>query len=691
MRVDPSVPRAPEPSEVQGVMGAAACHDRRLFESLNEGIWERDLGTNEVWYSPRYKSLLGFEDHELPNLVGAVRDRVHPDDVNAVQAAYDLAASSAGAGECPARIRCKDGTYRWFRGRFKVWRDVAGSAGRLVGALYDVHDQVMATEALRAHQAVLEARVSERTRGLEAALQLAEAQRLAAEEANRAKAIFLAHMSHELRTPLNGVLGMTQLAQDLALGSEQRRYLELAQQAGQSLLAILDDVLDFARAEAGRLQLRDESIDLAGLAAEVLRSFMPSVRRKGLQVGFDFIGEIMQVRADAGRLRQLIGNLLGNAIKFTDLGRILLIVAVEGAGPGRCRVRLRVRDTGAGMDDATAARVFEPFEQADDGMDRRHGGPGLGLSVVRTLARLMGGDVAVRSRPGQGSEFRVELFLALDPGQAAPLATDSAITRHAWVLVRDDEQAQGIAKRLARLGCTAEVIPEVGLAIERLWSADARPAPDCVLIGEDTLDRQTDFARLRQGLPAGVPVTLLLRPDFDLSTVHAATEQWQVRIAIAPMTPADLRALLQPATPRNANGPGREPIAFELRAQPSVLVVEDNLLNQIIAREMVAALGLRPAVVGSGEEAMISCRSTPPDLVLMDVQMPGMDGLETTRRLRALQATGELRRFPIIALTAHAMAADRQASLAAGMDEHLTKPVQLEQLRSVLSHWLTAH
>ena len=699
MSVDPSVsPPAVPPVASDGVLESAARHDRRLFESLNEGVWERDLATDQVWYSPRYKSLLGFEDHELPNLADAVRDRVHVDDRAKVQAAYDRAAVS-GIGECEARILTKEGGHRWFRGRLRVWPGPAGHPGTLVGALYDVHNQVMAAETLQAQQAVLEERVVERTRKLAMALQLAEAERRAAEDANRAKASFLAHMSHELRTPLNGVLGMTQLARDLAFGAEQRRYLELAQQAGQSLLAILDDVLDFARAEAGRLQLREERVDLAALAAESLRGFMPTVRRKGLQVGFDYLGEITHVRADAGRLRQIIGNLLGNAIKYTDAGRVLLIVAVDAIDAGQCRVRLRVRDTGTGIDAATQARIFDPFEQGDSGMARRHGGTGLGLSVVRTLAQQMGGGVAVRSRPGAGSEFRVELCLGLEPdaplvtthlglGPDAPLPTTEP-GGHAWLLVGDVVQAQGIGKRLSRLGWTAEILPTLADAVERLEGAHGARLPGCVLVAEDALARHADLARLRQALRAGVPVTLLLRPDFDLSTVHLAAEQWHMRIAIAPLTPTDLRAVVAPEptiVPARALAPAA--VGAHQRARCSVLVVEDNPLNQIIAREMVAALGFHPAVVGSGEEAVLSCRSTPPDLVLMDIQMPGMDGLETTRRLRALQDAGELRRFPIIALTAHAMASDRQASIAAGMDEHLTKPVRLDQLRSVIGQWL---
>ena len=664
-------------------MSTGPRNPERVFASLAEGVWERNLVTGEVWYSPRYKALLGFEDGELPNTMETMRSRLHPDDLAGVEQVLLVATACLGESECTARMLNRNGEWRWVRARVKVWPDAHGSPEWLVGALADVHDDWVASVALKAQHNVLEERVTERTRGLEAALQEAE-------RANAAKASFLAHMSHELRTPLNGVMGMTQLAQALATGREQRRYLELALQSGQALLRILDDVLDFARVEAGRLQLQDEDIDLAQLAAETLRSFMPEVRGKGLDVGFDYVGDITRVRADAGRLRQIISNLVGNAIKFTDRGRVLLIVEVQAADAGTCLVRLRVRDSGIGMPEATAARVFEPFEQGDSGTNRRHGGTGLGLSIVRMLARMMGGDVSVRSRPGLGSEFRVELRL---PAQAEqPLqslaAADTAHVR-AWVLARNRALGEGLCKRLERIGWTTELMADVGVAIDRLRAAGPERAPQCVVIGEDALAPGTGIAALRRALPASAPLTLLLRPDFDLDAVHGVADQRNVRVVFAPLVPADLHALAHPAERPPAavhTTPLQLPAAAT--AQRHVLVVEDNLMNQIIAREMVAALGLASVVVGSGEDALASCLSTPPDLVLMDIQMPGMDGMETTRRLRALQASGELRHFPIIALTAHAMASDRQASLEAGLDEHLTKPVQLETLRSVLERWL---
>ncbi|CAN5856176.1 hypothetical protein BH11PSE8_BH11PSE8_31220 [soil metagenome] len=694
----------------------AEANDRRLFDSLSEGVWERDLRTGEVWYSPRYKEMLGFADDEFPNDMEAMRVRIHPDDLATLQQTYASATAQLGSAGCQVRLQLKNGGWRWFRGRATVWPDASGQPAVLVGALYDVHEQVLATEALEAQRAVLEQRVRERTRGLETALAQAEAQRLAAERANEAKANFLAHMSHELRTPLNGMLGMNQLAQLLAENDEQHHYLELARQSGVSLLRILDDVLDFASADSGSLELQQDEFDLAELAADCLRSFMPHMRKKGLQVGSDYLGEITRVKGDARRVRQIVSNLLSNAVKFTVQGFVLVTVEVEpesaddtdpGANVARtCRVRLKVRDSGIGMDPATAQRVFDPFVQADSGIGRRYGGTGLGLSVVSLLASLMEGKVAVRSAPGEGSSFSVELRLGVAVDQPLrALAAARLPTGCVWLLGRSVASGRHIRNRLARIGWSCESLADVQEALAVLRSgrsADGsveHAAPGCVVLSEASITHPPELAALLAELPPELPVTLLLRPDFDIRKVRIAAEPGRVRLMFSPMTPADLYTLVRPRqlTPSapsaevavSADASGAAPEAPAQHGKANVLVVEDNALNQIIAREMVAALGLAPSVASSGEEAMACCEKDPPDLVLMDIQMPGMDGLETTRRLRALQADGRLPRFPIIALTAHAMDSDRLESLAAGMDEHLSKPIQLDRLRSVLRHWLS--
>ena len=702
---DKTRPPKTTPAPRPGLLAAAAHHDRRLFASLHEGVWERDLKTDEAWYSPRFKELLGFTEDGLPNKLEAIRDRLHPDDLIALRDIYTLATERMGSAEGQVRMLTKSGEWRWFLVRARVWPDANGRPDVLVGALFDVHEQVLVTEALQSQQAALEQSVRERTQRLEDALRLADSQRLAAERANEAKARFLAQMGHELRTPLHGMLGMNQLARPLATGDDQRRYLDLAHQSGVALLRILDDVLEFTRADAGKVQLQDVPFDLAELAAETVRGFMPEARTKGLQIGFDYVGGITQVRGDPGRVRQLLSALLGNAIKFTEKGYILLVVEaeVEPDPAGMCVVRMKVRDSGIGMDEATVQRVFEPFEQADSGIARRHAGTGLGLSVVRLLAGLMGGEVAVRSRPGHGSSFWVDLRLTADASQPAhdlmgerPAA--QRVSGHAWLIGRTASSGKHIQMRLARTGWSCELLDDTRAAIAALSNGGPQRAPACVVIGEAESMPPADLSRLCSLLAPGVPVNLLLRPDFDLHNVRAATEHAQVRVVISPMTPSDLNALVRPATPATELPPAAtvtpgwawpsSPAGSAAPDRPHVLVVEDNTMNQIIVREMIAALGLYAAVVGSGEEAMNFCRDVSPDLVLMDIQMPGMDGLETTRRLRALQAEGRLPKFPIIALTAHAMTIDADASLSAGMDEHLTKPIQLELLRSVLQRWL---
>ena len=779
----------------------------RLLESLNEGVWQRDIVTGQAWYSPRYKQLLGYADHELPNDAAGFAERVHPDDREAVdqvrqaamasfepcsgegrmrvrsgdwrwfratvrvwpdaegrpavlmgsvtdvhaekQAALDMkalaerfdramaasseahfertagdndfymsprlptllgypagtpapsaetfmgwvhpddregllaarqrAASRPGSWDHSYRLRHLDGSYRWFSGRGRSeWDDQGGL--RITGMIGDIHAQKLAQEELAQHREQLQRMVEDRTQRLSQALAQAEAAREAAERANLAKATFLGHMSHELRTPLNGVMGMTQLALRLASSETQRRYLGLAEQSGQSLLRILDDVLDFAKAEAGKLQLVDEVFDLPRLVAETVRGFMPQVGQRPLHVMYDAVGTVEQVRGDAGRVRQIVSNLVSNALKFTERGTIEVVVEANEAADGACRVRLEVRDTGIGMDEATMQRVFEAFEQADSGRARHHGGTGLGLPIVRLLAQRMGGTVQARSAPGVGSTFAVDLHLAMAP-QAA--AAPSAATGRAWLVFRTPAPGTWVQARLRRVGWAAEVVDGIDGALARLQEADDT-APDCVIVADEALDDTQALVRLRDALPARVTMVLLFRPDFQLPLLHEAAAASGVRLAIAPLTAADLRELLRPAPPPP---PALAPPAPAATA-PTVLVVEDMPMNQLIVTEMIRLLGLRAGLASSGEEALRACQRAAPDLVLMDIQMPGMDGLETTRRLRALQASDRLPPFPIVALTANAMESDRQASRDAGIDEHVAKPIDLARLRSVLARWL---
>jgi PAS domain S-box-containing protein len=671
--------------EHQALLEIEALAERyhRAMTASSEADFELTSGVDDHFMSPRLPAMLGYPADTPGPTHDTFRDWVHPDDLPGLAKFEMRAAAGPGTWEYDFRLRQPDNTYRWIGARGRSELQGPGLL-RMTGIMRDVDEQKRAELELSRNREQLQRMVEDRTSRLSAALELAESRRSAAERANLAKATFLAHMSHELRTPLNGVMGMTQLALRIASSDTQRRYLSLADQSGHSLLRILNDVLDFAKAEAGKLQLVSEPFDLPRLVTETVRSFLPQVGERPLHVLVDCIGEITHVAGDAGRVRQIVSNLVGNAIKFTERGAITVVVVIANAAAGACNVRIEVRDTGVGMDEETSQRVFEAFEQADSSSSRRHGGTGLGLPIVRLLAQMMKGHVQVQSTPGKGSKFTVDLTLATAAQPKAGAARAFA-PGHAWLLYHSAHPARWMQRRLARLGWTSEVIDGIGAAIERLRRGGAAAAPRSIVVADEILAEARALAPLRQALPPEVSISLLLQPNFQLPLLHEAAAESDVHLAIEPLTAAELRELVQPELVAQAEVVATAPMAL---TAPMVLVVEDAEMNRLIVGEMIRVLGLRVTMASSGEEALRLCAASAPDLVLMDIQMPGMDGLETTRRLRALQGSDRLPHFPIVALTAHAMEADRRASMQAGIDEHVSKPIDIDRLRAVLARWI---
>ncbi len=821
-------PTAPSPASPSAIGNEAdASRLKRLLGSIDEGLWERHLLTGEVWTSGRFRHLLGFASDEWPDSPAMLSMRLHRDDQATLEGVQAKVVASGGDGQCQVRFLCRDGGWRWFRVRLRVWPDSKGLPTRLVGAIHDIDNEVRAMAELssmtqrferaiaasaeglfeavwgaeqvylserarelvglspldtscsyerlrlRIHaddiemvrrevnQAVeslsrwqvtyraqrfdqpgrftwfrergtairddegairawgmiadvqeemsvterLESRVARRTAELAAALRQAEQQRHAAESANRAKASFLGQMSHELRTPLNGVIGMNQLALRNATLPEQRRFLEMAQQSAHSMLHVVDDLLDFARAEAGRLTLELQPFDLARLLAETFGSFMPNVRSRGLMMLFDYVGDPVDFVGDAPRIRQMVANLVGNAVKFTETGHIALTARVtlvsadattqgQAAGQTAADIRIEVTDTGPGMDEATSRRVFEPFEQADQSPGRRHAGTGLGLTIVRMLAGLMGGQAAVHTSPGQGATFVLTLRLPL-AGAFQPTALPDP--GHAWLVNPSPFSAAWMGHRIERLGWTWEGFDSVASVLERI--EDDRTAakvdapaksrsPQALLVTEYAIGAGEDLPQLAPLIPPDCLATLLVRADYQGSSVLAKGRTLGFESTFLPMVPADLRHILSPKSvhPSDPDPVRTEPMRLDMAGR--VLVVEDNALNRLIAREMLNTLGVPTDEAASGEEAIEQCLEVAPDLVLMDIQMPGLDGLQTARRLRDLQQQGRLPVFPILALTANAMPSDKTASLHAGMDEHLTKPIQFDALRAAVTRYL---
>jgi signal transduction histidine kinase/ActR/RegA family two-component response regulator len=650
---------------------------QRALDASVEAHFERTAGLDDFFVSDNFPRLLGYPPGTSPPDVEAFLGWVHPDDRPALTAEIGRAWAAPGTWESTYRLRQADGGWRWFRGRGRSELDGQGRV-RMSGMVGDVHQQQLDRDELAQHRHHLRRMVAERTEKLDAALAEAQRQREQAERASRAKSEFLAHMSHELRTPLNGVLGLTELALRVAAEPAQQRYLEVALSSGRALLQLINEVLDFSRLEAGRISLANEPYDVAELLTEVMRPLMLEARAKGLSIYYDWVGPPVWVRGDPARVRQVVTNLAGNAVKFTQRGHVGLRGELVPDGRGEARATVRIDDTGPGIDAAHRDRVFQAFVQADASLTRAHGGTGLGLAISRQLARAMGGDVLLERSDATGSRFAFSWPVALAPDPRPPLP---ATRGHAWLAYSTHFNATELGGRIERLGWSREICVGFAALVER---ARRGPPPDLVIVSEQAMGADADLAALRAALPH-TRVVLLVRPDWNRPALECAAGDLRMQVAVMPLAPYRLHALLaDTVTP-----PRHDAAAGAPAAAARVLVVEDNPVNLLIAQEFLRQLGHDPVGAADGHAAVAACIAAPPAIVLMDLQMPVMDGFEAARRLRALQTEGRLPPFPIVALTAHAGDADRLQSQAAGMDGHLTKPILLDALKDALGRWLT--
>jgi protein-histidine pros-kinase len=636
--------------------------------------WNLDNGTIDS--GPDWKKPLGYGPEEGENTVACWEGLVHPDDI--AQIRQRIAAHVEGHAplfEAEYRARTKTGDWRWMMIRGRV---VSRSA----------HAET--TRALVFHKDISATRDSEAT--LRAAKEAAEA-------ANRARGAFLANMSHEIRTPMNAVLGMIELALDTRLDAEQRGYLETVRSSAQALLTIIDDVLNFSKIEAGRMQFEEIEVPLHVLVAETARSLAYNAHQKGIELIFDIESGVPErVRGDPTRLRQVLTNLVGNAIKFTDAGQIAIGVALDRVEEDSVYLRFSVADSGIGIPVEKQRTIFEAFSQADVSTTRRYGGTGLGLAICSRLVQMMDGQISIESAPGQGSVFRFTArFGAGECSHATPRTLPMA-ERGGRALIIDENEAVGrqLAAMLRELGLQATCTRDGTTAAAAIASSQEAGQPYRLVFASSAMAAPVGFSLLdHSGLLQRERVVMMLtthnqRQDLDRCNRCGVRARLVKPIGREDLMEAIELALGIKSETRLAEFRLEEAVSAGGDAGMDVLLVEDNPVNQTLAVKLLEKGGNRVTVANNGREALDALESKRFDVIFMDVQMPVMGGIEATEAIRAremrrswVMSTG-FRPAYIVAMTAHAMDGDRERCLQAGMDDYLSKPIQLKALHEAL-------